>query len=89
MRKGGDSDLLLLLLFPGQMVLQMKWIKIGSSSWLVTGADWPLQWDLTRRAAHRGLGSLPRASCGDSENRQVNNWPLTWCLLEDALLLIL
>lgn len=39
MRKSGDNDLLLLLLFPAQMVLQMKWIKIGSSLWLVTGAD--------------------------------------------------
>lgn len=39
MRKSGDNDLLLLLLFPSQMVLQMKWIKIGSSLWLVTGAD--------------------------------------------------
>lgn len=38
MRKSGDNDLLLLLLFPAQMVLQMKWIKIGSSLWLVTGA---------------------------------------------------
>lgn len=39
MRKSGDNDLLLLLLFPAQMVLQMKWIKIGNSLWLVTGAD--------------------------------------------------
>lgn len=41
MRKSGDNDLLLLLLFPAQMVLQMKWLKkkIGSSLWLVTGAD--------------------------------------------------
>lgn len=39
MRKSGDNDLLLLLLFPAQMVLQMKWIKVGSSLWLVTGAD--------------------------------------------------
>lgn len=39
MRKCGDDDLLLLLLFPAQMVLQMKWIKIGVSLWLVTGAD--------------------------------------------------
>lgn len=40
-RKSGDNDLLLLLLFPAQMVLQMKRIKkkIGSSLWLVTGAD--------------------------------------------------
>jgi hypothetical protein len=38
MRKSGDNDLLLLLLFPAQMVLQMKWIKIGAFLWLVTGA---------------------------------------------------
>lgn len=39
MKKSGDDDLLLLLLFPAQMVLQMKWIKIGVTLWLVTGAD--------------------------------------------------
>ena len=83
-RKSGDNDLLLLLLFPAQMVLQMKWIKKKLDPlcgwWQVQ--TWPLQWDLIRHTAHRRLRSFPQAHvcCSNPENCQVNNWPLIWSL---------
>lgn len=84
MRVSGDDDLLLLLLFPAQMVLQMKWRR----NWIFFVAGdrqvqtWPLQWDLIRHTAHHRLRSFSqtRVFCGNSENCQVNNWPLIWYL---------
>lgn len=61
-RKSGDNDLLLLLLFPAQMVLQMKWIK---KNWILFVAG-----DRCRLGPSSGISSDTQHTAGSGASHR-------------------